>query len=47
MDEMLFWIVAAVLAVLVVPAVAVSFNDVRLRRRHRALAGRRKVKMRL
>jgi hypothetical protein len=47
MTEQAVWVVAAAAAIFVVPPVVYSINEHRLRRRHRALAGRRKVKMRL
>ena len=47
MSEPIFWLVAAVAAILVLPPIVVSVNERRLRRRHRALAGRRKQKLRL
>jgi hypothetical protein len=47
MNEPMFWLVSAVAAILVVPPVVVSMNERRLRRHHRALAGRRKQKLRL
>ena len=45
--ESSYWIVAAIAAVLIVPPAVVSINEVRMRRRHKANAGRRKQKMRL
>ena len=45
--ESSYWIVAAIAAVLIVPPTVVSINEVRMRRRHKANAGRRKQKMRL
>lgn len=47
MSEYVVWIVAATAAVLVVPPVIYGINERRVRRRERALAVRRKVKMRL
>ena len=47
MSEPLFLVVGAIAAVLAVPPIVVSVNERRLRRRHRALAGRRKNKLRL
>jgi hypothetical protein len=47
MTEQTVWVIAAAAAIFVVPPVVYSINEHRLRRRHRALAGRRKVKMRL
>ena len=47
MNEPFFWLVAALVAILVLPPVAVSVNERRMRRRHRLLAGRRKQKLRL
>lgn len=45
--ESSYWLAAAIAAVLIVPPTVVALNDIRLRRRHRAMAGRRKQKMRL
>ena len=47
MNEPIFLLVSAMAAILVVPPLVVSMNERRLRRRHRALAGRRKQKLRL
>ena len=47
MNEPMFLLVSALVAILVLPPVVVSLNERRMRRRHRALAGRRKEKLRL
>jgi hypothetical protein len=47
MTEQALWVAAAATAIFVVPPFIYSVNEALLRRRHRALAGRRKVKMRL
>lgn len=47
MNEPIFLLLSALVAILVLPPVVVSLNEHRLRRRHRALAGRRKQKLRL
>ena len=47
MNEPIFLLLTGLVAILVVPPVAVSLNERRMRRRHRLLAGRRKQKLRL
>ena len=47
MTEQAVWVIAAAAAIFVVPPLVYSINERRLRRRHKALAGRRKVKLRL
>lgn len=41
------WVTGIIAALLVIPPIVVAFNEKRLRRRHRALASRRKGKIRL